>query len=639
MLDPPSVSRDEASTDLRSNSVTATVPTLPLELIANIIELAILTASPCPIVPASSPSTSGDTPSSPFTTPLRAAYTSAWAWTGHLLYVSKFFYSIARPLLLRTLTLDTDAAARSFFTSAPSLKDQPTALENVERAWLGNVSSLERQGLQIDPIGLRLQEAAWYEECSGGFIVGHAYASRKRPSRKLRKVERGEGGGSRPKQYRTVSVYWAEEQLVEEVSDPDRSSDGPDHDSDTDGEAIDDDLDSGVVRDDMVQEPQLDLARSLPLAIDRTSEGHYNGTGSSWRRQSHHGENSYRDPRIDRPHEPAWQTLYSRPRRLSPSRARGQPSSSMASGSMSGTSFDPSGSSQPGPAEGDLDPWDMQDAQERLAALANSALDQSESNAFDASPSSRPTVEPVETNSSSLSIGGLADTVSGQSGVRKRRRRREIYAYHLCTATLEPWINPLLASLRSLRLITITFYPGHLLDDDKLEHMLRRILSPSETPRLQTLLIRIVFDANSAGSRMRRFERTKTIAGAADRIGDERVRVMLVNNRVGEGELVALPPKGSGTEHVSPLSRKAITLTKEAWWSRVLQQNHHSQKAESVHAGQTEVSRADETEKEREQRQKSNWQTFFPADQHVRPVHLVNLIYHCDAWPDHATPV
>ncbi len=39
---------------------------------------------------------------------------------------------------------------------------------------------------------------------------------------------------------------------------------------------------------------------------------------------------------------------------------------------------------------------------------------------------------------------------------------------------------------------------------------------------------------------MRRFERTKTVAGAADRIGDERVRVMLVNDKVGEGELVAL---------------------------------------------------------------------------------------------------
>lgn len=589
----------------------AAVPRLPAEILANIVELAILTSSPCPLVTPSSSagSTSADAPS-PFTTPLRASYTSAWAWTGHLLHVSRFVHSVARPLLLRTLTLDRDAAAHSFFHILTAQKQAVEVLEKVERAWLGNVSALARASFTIDPVRWKLAEAAWYEECPGGFVVGHAYASRLKPKRKD-KDEKDRVRDTKEKQYRSVSVYWAEEQLVEEVSDPERSS-------------SDDDTGSSFTNSNEGQDTQsaANFATSLPSTSNRIQ----NGISASQRRRSHHDSASTRDPRIDRPHEPAWQTLYSRQRRSSPVRTRSQPAASLEAMSGSSAPSNPYSSSQVGPSEGDLDPWEMQDAQERLAALANSTVP---------APSSSINPDP-ELDPAGPSTEAHATLVSAQCEIHARRRRREIYAYHLCTATLEPWINSLFSSLRALRLITLTFYPGHLLDDDKLEHMLRRILSPAECPRLQTLLIRIVFDAASAGSRLRRFERTKTIAGAVDRIGDERVRVMLVNDRVGEGELVALP-RGMGPEAVSPVSRKAITLTKEGWWARVLQQNHHQEPLELAQDQSPE--RPAGTDRIKQERGLSNWQMFFPPSQHVSLTHLVNLIHHCDPWPDHRNPV
>ncbi|SPO24676.1 uncharacterized protein UTRI_01642_B [Ustilago trichophora] len=590
---------------------TPTLPCLPAEILAEIIELSILTSTPCPFIPPP-PSSSNGARASPFTTPLRASYTSNWAWTVNLLYVSKFFLLIARPLLLRTLTLDSDYAADAFFSTLSKDRDKAKAvLGNVERAWFGNLSALERSGLRVDPVELRLKEAGWYEECSGGFVVGHAYASRLKTT--TRKQGKRTDVMGKARQYRSVSVYWAEEQLVEEVSDPDRSSS--------------DDERSETSSDEEQQDSRgtIDFARSLPSTWSVLQ----NGTGSTQRRRSHHEQGSARDPRIDRPHEPAWQTLYSRQRQTSPIRTRGQPLAPV--GISSTTASNPSISSfQIGPSEGDLDPWDMQDAQERLAALANNSDTKHPSTLQ--SPIADTQVDTVESAQLNVPTSVL---VSAQGEVaRIRRRRREIYAYHLCTATLEPWINPLLSSLRSLRLITLTFYPGHLLDDDKLEHMLRRILSPSECPRLETLLIRIVFDAASAGSRMRRFERTKTIAGAADRIGDERVRVMLVNDKVGEGELVALPRGEGQGEMVSPVSRKAITLTKEGWWARVVLQNHHQHHA-NQNGPETKLSQGSH---EKQERQLSDWRMFFPPNQ-ASPTHLVNLIHHCDPWPDCPNPV
>ncbi|CBQ71683.1 conserved hypothetical protein [Sporisorium reilianum SRZ2] len=555
------------------------IPRLPAEIVALIVELAILTSSPCPrtAIPRASTSDSSEdagstsATASPFNRPLRAAYASAWSWTAQLLYVSKFVHAVARPLLVRTLTLDTPRAALAFFASPHSAE-----ISRVERAWLGNVSALARGGVRVDPLALRLAEAAWYEECSGGFVVGHAYASRAKQRRKR-------SGKGRQKRYRSVSVYWAEEQLVEEVSDPDRSSDGT---GDSEGEA----------------EEAGGAAQSLPLPS--TDFGVRQGQQAVSQRRSSHQEGSGRgDPRVERPHEPAWQTLYSRRRRSSPMRSRvpdAAPSSLGASSTL-------------GPSEGDLDPWDMQDAQERLAALANADPTTHEAPHDPIEPEVQPTPPPA-----------LAQPTPPP--------RTEIYAYHLCTATLEAWINPLLASLRTLRLVTLTFYPGHLLDDDKLEHMLRRLLSRAENPRLEVLLIRIVFDAASAGSRMRRFERTKTIAGAVERVGDERVRVMLVNARAGEGELVRV---GEGEGVWSAGSRRAIALTKDGWWARVLQANH----GRGVHLRQ-KVGGAGEADAVHEhERQLSDWSMFFPPSQHANPTHLVNLLHHCDPWPDCPNPV
>lgn len=606
------------------------MPRLPAEIVAYIIELAILTCSPCPrtaVLPASSSEAAKKSVSpllpSPFNTPLRSSYTSAWSWTGELLYVSRFVHSIARPLLLRTLTLDTERAVRSFFHSVD--ERDATWGEKAKRAWFGNVSVLARDGVLFDPLALRLDEAAWYEECSGGFVVGHAYASREKEKGRERR------GKERPRQYRSVSVYWAEEELVEEVSDPDRSSGSSEEESD------------GTDSEGQTQETN-GYAQSLPLSSTYFGQQQHQehqdiGEGVSQRRSSHQegspARSSRRDARMDKLYEPTWQAIYSRRRRPSPLR-RAQEAASSSGGA----------SSPIGPSEGDLDPWDMQDAQERLTALANAIESSTDTHEADHDTAESNAASPVET-ASTLPIAEPLDPFTAPARA-PLHRNREIYAYHLCTATLEAWINPHLASIRTLRLITLTFYPGHLLDDDKLEHMLRRILSPSECPRLQTLLIRIVFDAASAGSRMRRFERTKTIAGAADRIGDERVRVMLVHNRAGEGELVV---SGNGDEGAwSAGSRKAIGLTKEGWWSRVLQRNHHQALGEdggreaqerrdavSGDASKQEVQAIDE--RQEQERRLSDWSMFFPPSQHANPTQLVNLLHHCDPWPDCSKPV
>jgi hypothetical protein len=595
---------------------------LPAEILVDIIELAIFTSSPCPLVPPSV-SRSSEEPTSPFDHPLRAAYTSAWAWTGHLLRVSKLFYSIARPLLLQTLTLDTDAAGKAFFTELAERNDPIATLKRVEKAWLGNLSELERNGLDVEPRSLKLSEAAWYEECPGGFVVGHAYASRTKPTTR-RSKELGRGG-TKPKQYRSVSVYWAEEQLIEEVSDPDRSS------SDDDSAGSDEDADF-----DMDEIPQGRSGRFSALSTPAESTPLTGASSSSTRRCSQ-GAGSVGDPRIDRPHEPAWQTLYSRQRRLSPVHSRGQPGPLAASLPSARIPQPLMAATAAGPSEDDLDPWDMQDAQERLAALATQPVDSSALHpvAADAPVGAATQSSPEISTTADIAASTLAWC---QASLQKQRRGREIYAYHVCTATLESWITPLFASLRSLRLITLSFYPGHILDDDKLEHMLRRILA--ENAKLERLLIRIVLDAASAGSRMRRFERTKTIAGAADRIGDERIRVMLLNPKVGEGELVALsehrPEERMGT--LDPLSRKAVTLTKEAWWSRVLQQNHCAREVEDVRCLEDDAMRL-EKDREMRERRLSNWKMFFPPHQHGNPTHLVNLIHHADSWPDHPHPL
>ncbi len=217
--------------------------------------------------------------------------------------------------------------------------------------------------MDVKPRSLKLSEAAWYEECPGGFVVGHAYASRTKPTtRSSKELDRSR---TKPKQYRSVSVYWAEEQLIEEVSDPDRSS------SDDDSAVSDEDA-----AFDVDGTPQGEPDRSFALSAP-TEPSPLTGASSSSTRRHSQGAGSVGDPRIDRPHEPAWQTLYSRQRRLSPMHSRGQPGPLAASLPSARIPQPLMAATAAGPSEDDLDPWDMQDAQERLAALATQPVDSS----------------------------------------------------------------------------------------------------------------------------------------------------------------------------------------------------------------------------------------------------------------------
>ncbi|PWZ00800.1 hypothetical protein BCV70DRAFT_200061 [Testicularia cyperi] len=544
------------------------MPRLPPEIVIRILELAITTAAPCSSTSSSysaavattagyssrsSPSTSGT--STPFSNPLPSSAPSDWSTIHNLLYVSRLFYSVARPILSKTLTLDSNRSGTRFFSAIASSADLRECYSDLRRAWFGNISSLRRSNIDVDPLQLKLNECAWYEECPGGFIIGHHYASRPRAKRIKR--------GNEEKRFQRVSVYWAEEELIEEVRDPEDDSSSSSSD-----QSIDND-----------EQEQSSGPNSAAVLAD--SEGSRPIRPDVSRRRSN---NDTRDPRIDRPHEPAWQTLYSRRRSSAASRPHRRPSNSNR---HAGGPTASGGSSMRGPAEGDLNPWEMEEAQERLATSSSIG---STGNAFPRSMDS----EDVEMTSSEKTSSTSSALQSFQRSLARspRRRAREIYAYHLTLATLEPWINTLFSSLRSLRMITLTFTPGHILDDDKLEHMLRRILSIAENPKLEVLLIRMVFEASVAGSRMRRFERAKTIGGAVDRIGDERIRVMLMPNVVGEGILVNHPVESTASTdqnrdlpsataaaantdayHLNPLSRRAVALTKEGWWSRVLRQN------------------------------------------------------------------
>ncbi len=112
-------------------------------ILAEIIELSILTSTPCPLVPDPSSSNGAELLHLQH---LSGRLTLPIGVDRACLFVSKFFYSIARPLLLRTLTLDSDYAAEAFFAILE--KDGGNAkavLESVERAWLGNLSALGRE--------------------------------------------------------------------------------------------------------------------------------------------------------------------------------------------------------------------------------------------------------------------------------------------------------------------------------------------------------------------------------------------------------------------------------------------------------------------------------------------------------------
>ncbi len=202
------------------------------------------------------------------------------------------------------------------------------------------------------------------------------------------------------------------------------------------------------------EDPAVFSALSTPAEPTPLTEA-----SSSSARQCSQGAGSVGDPRIDRPHEPAWQTLYSRQRRLSPVHSRGQPGPLAASLPSARIPQPLMAATAAGPSEDDLDPWDMQDAQERLAALATQPVDSSALHpvAADAPVGAATQSSPEISTTEDIAASTLAWC---QASLQKQRRGREIYAYHVCTATLESWITPLFASLRSLRLITLSFYPA-----------------------------------------------------------------------------------------------------------------------------------------------------------------------------------
>ncbi|KAN0061539.1 hypothetical protein ACQY0O_006386 [Thecaphora frezii] len=601
----PAHGLDEAVQNARSPSSSAAPapidprlpsPRLPSELIAYIIELVFLSSSPTP--PLTKPSDNGSSLSSAL--PAR----TAWDARTDLLLVNRLFYQLARPHLFHTVILDSDRAVDGYF--AHLLLDGAQGEDrfaSLDRVWFGNVTAAERRGLTIDPIQYRLREAAWFEETAGGFIVGHAYATRPRPAR------RKGGSSKRPKALRRVSVYWAEEEILEEVSDP---SSCEESDKDLDG------VKHGALR------------RQNP-----TGSGH----GLLGAEEEGLGPYEARDDE----EQPAWQALYAGSRRARSARHHAPrpefvgPRRRVA---MSATLS--------GPVEGELDPWDMVAAQERLssqdapsdAAAAASSLNRGVADR-DREPSLVPadiygptlaesTPPPPLAASSAPAVKSTATLVGRLAEVRASRRRerypreepREIYAYHLVTATLENWINRMLAEIKTLRYITITFYPGIILDDDKLEHVLRRMLSAEENPKLEQLLVRIAHEPTAVGSRFRRLDRAMTIGGAVDRIGDERIRIEGLSPAVGSGLLspskeqaatlrtssgggggpseppqtgrstspagaaiapapavaasAAPEPHASQEGRLNAASHRAALITKDGWTTRVLEQNRIS---------------------------------------------------------------
>ncbi|PWN88526.1 hypothetical protein FA10DRAFT_268711 [Acaromyces ingoldii] len=140
--------------------------------------------------------------------------------------------------------------------------------------------------------------------------------------------------------------------------------------------------------------------------------------------------------------------------------------------------------------------------------------------------------------------------------------------YHLVLPSLEAWVHTLLRSIArgeqgTLVSVTITFYPGLVLDDDKLEHLLRRILSLlSESHPPAKLTVLVGHDSVALGSRLRRMDRSRTISQAARRIGDERLIVEGAN-----GFAFGLPG-GKG------LQDDVVEYTQSGWRTRIQARKH-----------------------------------------------------------------
>jgi hypothetical protein len=124
------------------------------------------------------------------------------------------------------------------------------------------------------------------------------------------------------------------------------------------------------------------------------------------------------------------------------------------------------------------------------------------------------------------SQAGLASQLAACSITDRREAQaaRAVWALHFVCCTLETWQHRLLETLGTVTHLTVTLYPALFIDDDKFEHCLRRLLAVA--PLLRHLLLRVGHDAMNIGSRVRRIDRSRSIAAAAARVGDPRVRVV-----------------------------------------------------------------------------------------------------------------
>lgn len=109
----------------------------------------------------------------------------------------------------------------------------------------------------------------------------------------------------------------------------------------------------------------------------------------------------------------------------------------------------------------------------------------------------------------------------------------QIYDYHLMAPTLTGTFHRLFARMPTIVELKITLYPGAVLDDDELEYVLRRILSPTVLPLLQRLTINIAHDRLAIGSRIRRIDRSRTVISCCERIADSRLDVQSAGREFG----------------------------------------------------------------------------------------------------------
>lgn len=119
------------------------------------------------------------------------------------------------------------------------------------------------------------------------------------------------------------------------------------------------------------------------------------------------------------------------------------------------------------------------------------------------------------------------------------RTERDVLFYHIVTPVLDDWIHRRITTMASLTHLQITvsffsqplfqsplilsslplslnqIYPGLVLDDDKFQYVIQKLLSSST---LTSILLEVGLDPQAQGSRLRRIDRSKSISQAIGRI-------------------------------------------------------------------------------------------------------------------------